>query len=291
MKKQYFLISLVIFQFACTSQQKPGDSVVSPLNKIRWEEKVIHPSILWKRHYFEDLFKAKQYVNVLDIDLNDTLIKVDIGFQEPALLPVHEIAEREKAVVAVNGNFFHTEEGGSVCFFKKDGNIIDTSRTDLTERLFLTWLDDAAIAITKERRVEIVNEPVGGWRSIDSLPTILTGGPLLIQNGAEVKQAVHGFNDKRFSRTGAGLTNRGHLILIVVDGNSAESAGMSIKEFTQLFKSLGCRTAFNLDGGGSSTMWIKDQPDNGIVNHPTDNKKFDHYGERRVANALIIKLK
>jgi hypothetical protein len=38
-------------------------------------------------------------------------------------------------------------------------------------------------------------------------------------------------------------------------------------------------------------MWIKGQPDNGIVNHPTDNKKFDHYGERKVANALIIKLK
>jgi exopolysaccharide biosynthesis protein len=281
--KQYLVVSLAIFLFCCTTQQK--------LNKMKWKEEVIHPSIVWKHHHFNDLFNAKQYVNVLDIDLNDTSIKIDIGFQEPALLTTHEIAEREKAVAAVNGNFFHTEEGGSVCFFKKNGHIIDTSRTDLTERLFLPWLDDAGMTFTKEHRVKIVNEPVEGWRDVDSLPTIFTGGPLLIQNGTEVKQAVHSFNDNRFSRTGAGLTNNGHLILVVVDGNSARSAGMSIKEFAQLFKSLGCTQAFNLDGGGSSTMWVKGQPDNGIVNHPTDNKKFDHFGERKVANALLIKLK
>lgn len=288
--KQYFLVSLVIFQFFCGSQKKLNKSIVPQLNKVSWREEVIHPSVVWKRRHFENLFNAKQYVNVLDIDLNDTLIKIDIGFQKPALVATHEIAEREKAVAAINGNFFHTEEGGSVCFFKKAGNIIDTSRTDLTERLFLDWLDDAAIAFTKEQRVKIVNEPVQGWPGIDSLPTIFTGGPFLIQDGKVVKQAAHSFNNNRFSRTGAGLTNDGHLILVVVDGNSSESAGMSIKEFAQLFKSLGCTTAFNLDGGGSSTMWIKGQPDNGIVNHPTDNKKFDHYGERKVANALLIKL-
>ena len=119
--KEYFIISLVIFQFSCTSQQKPGNSMAPQLDKVRWNEKAVHPSIIWKWHYFEDLFNAKQYVNILDIDLNDTLIKVDIGFQEPALLPVHEIAEREKALVATNGNFFHTEEGGSVVFLRRMG--------------------------------------------------------------------------------------------------------------------------------------------------------------------------
>lgn len=289
--KQYFLIAIAIFQFSCASQQKPHDAIVPHLNQKIWKEEIIHPSIVWKHHYFENLFNAKQYVNVLDINLKDTSIKIDIGFQKPALLTTHEIAEREKAIVAVNGNFFHTEEGGSVCFFKKDGTIINTSRTDLTERLFLPWLDDAAIALTKDERIKIISKPVGGWLDIDSLPTIFTGGPLLIQNGTEVKQAAHSFNDKRFSRTGLGLTSDSHLILVVVDGNSAESAGMSIKEFAQLFKSLKCTIAFNLDGGGSSTMWIKGQPDNGIVSHPTDNKKFDHYGERKVANAVVIKLK
>jgi exopolysaccharide biosynthesis protein len=289
--KQYFFIALLIFPFSCTSQERLNNSIVPQLNNVKWIEEVIQPSVVWKHHHFENLFNAKQYVNLLDIDLNDTLIKADIGFQEPALLTTHEIAEREKAIVAVNGNFFHTEEGGSVCYFKMDGNIIDTSRTDLTERLFLNWLDDAALVVTKQNRVMIINEPAKGWREVDSLPTIFSGGPLLIRNGIEVKQADHGFNNNRYGRTGAGLTKDGHLILLVVDGNSSESAGMSIKEFAKLFKFLKCTVAFNLDGGGSSTMWIKGKPDNGIVNHPSDNKKFDHFGERKVANALLIKMK
>lgn len=289
--KRYFLISIAVFQFCCTSQKKIDNPIAPQLNKIKWNEESIHPSVVWKWYHFENLFNAKQYVNVLDINLHDTLIRIDIGFQEPTLLTTHEIAEREKALVAINGNFFHTEEGGSVCFFKKNGKIIDTSRTDLTERLFLPWLDDAAIVITKEHRIKIMNKPAEGWRVIDSIPTIFTGGPSLLQNGAEVKLAAHTFNTNRYSRTGAGLTKNGHLILIVVDGNSTGSAGMSMKEFAQLFKILGCDNAFNLDGGGSSTMWIRGKPDNGVVSHPTDNKKFDHYGERKVANALVIILR
>lgn len=85
------------------------------------------------------------------------------------------------------------------------------------------------------------------------MPTIFTAGPVLIRNGIAVKQAVHSFNDNRYCRTGAGVTNNGHLILVVVDGNNAEAAGMTINELA--------------------------------------NKKFDHYGERKVANALVIKLK
>lgn len=284
--KRYFIVWVVLLQFGCRTQQSLTNRAA-----VQWNEVVIHPSIVWKYHHFEKLFNAKQYVNVLDIDLNDTLIKLDIGFQKRALLPTHEIAEREHAIVAVNGNFFHTEEGGSVCFFKKDGTIIDTSRTDLTEKLYLPWIDDVAIAFTKDQRVKIVHEPEAGWRSLDSLPTIFTAGPVLIRNGIAVKQAVHSFNDNRYSRTGAGVTNNGHLILVVVDGNNAEAAGMTINELAQLFQSLGCSDAINLDGGGSSTMWVAGQPDHGIVNHPTDNKKFDHYGERKVANALVIKLK
>jgi exopolysaccharide biosynthesis protein len=45
----------------------------------------------------------------------------------------------------------------------------------------------------------------------------------------------------------------------------------------------------NLDGGGSTTMYIKKQSDNGVVNYPSDNKQFDHYGERKVANIIYIK--
>jgi exopolysaccharide biosynthesis protein len=49
---------------------------------------------------------------------------------------------------------------------------------------------------------------------------------------------------------------------------------------------LGCRSAVNMDGGGSSTAWVNG---NGVVNHPTDNGLFDHQGERGVATVFTIK--
>jgi exopolysaccharide biosynthesis protein len=47
-------------------------------------------------------------------------------------------------------------------------------------------------------------------------------------------------------------------------------------------------SALNLDGGGSSTLWVGGFPFNGIVNYPTDNKRRDHYGQRRIKTALVV---
>ena len=258
-------------------------------NIADWNSKQVQENITWRSRYFTELFGSKQYINLLDIDLNDTSIKPFIAWQDTVLLTTHEMAEREKAVAAVNGNFFHTKNGGSVCFLKINGKIIDTSRTDLSDHLFLDELDDAAIIIDQKGKMGIISCPPAGWKSISQMPTIISAGPPLIIKGQTVKFIPHTFNDKKFSRTGAGLTKNNHLLLITVDGNSEQSAGMRIAEFAQIFKAFNCINAINLDGGGSTTMWIKGQPDSGIVSHPTDNKKFDHYGERKIANAIILK--
>lgn len=256
-----------------------------------WDSKQVHKSITWRSRYFKNVFGSKEYINILDIDLNDTAIQPFIAYQDSILLPTHVMAEREKGIVAVNGNFFHTENGGSVCFLKVNGKIIDTSRTDLTEALFLDELDDAGITITEKGKTGIIHCPSAGWKNLTAIPTIISAGPPMLLNGKTIALIQHSFNDKRFSRTGAGLTKNNHLLLITVDGNTEQSAGMTITEFTEIFKAFDCTDAINLDGGGSTTMWIKGQPDNGIVNHPSDNKIFDHFGERKVANALLIKLK
>jgi exopolysaccharide biosynthesis protein len=63
---------------------------------------------------------------------------------------------------------------------------------------------------------------------------------------------------------------------------------MNLIELQQVMRWLGCVSALNLDGGGSSTMYIKGEPENGVVNYPSDNKKFDHAGEREVANTVLL---
>lgn len=123
-----------------------------------------------------------------------------------------------------------------------------------------------------------------------SLPqsSILVTGPLLIFDNAEQGLKINTFNNNRHPRTCACVTNDDKLLLITVDGRNALAQGMSLLELTYLAKRLNCRNAINLDGGGSSTMYVKGQPDHGVVNYPCDNKQFDHLGERSVSNVLMI---
>ena len=94
----------------------------------------------------------------------------------------------------------------------------------------------------------------------------------------------------RHPRTAVAVTKEGRLLLITVDGRNAKALGMSAKELTKfLVRYFNPKGAMNIDGGGSTMMWVKGQVPNGIVNYPTDNKKFDHYGQRRVETALFIK--
>ena len=82
------------------------------------------------------------------------------------------------------------------------------------------------------------------------------------------------------SPTGIGVTGDGRLLLVVVDGRSRRSVGMTLRRFARTFLDLGAVEAVNLDGGGSSAMWIRGR---GIVNSPSDPG-----GERSVVNAVMI---
>jgi hypothetical protein len=116
--------------------------------------------------------------------------------------------------------------------------------------------------------------------STDTLPTLrgvqhaISGGPILVQSGQtqawEPPQPRH-------PRTAIGW-NATHFILAVVDGRlPGKSVGMSFPELAEFMRSLGCEEAVNLDGGGSSTLWL----DGRVVNSPSDGH------ERSVANGLV----
>lgn len=126
------------------------------------------------------------------------------------------------------------------------------------------------------------------WEDHIKALDILTSGPLLLLNGQNLAIPNDAFSQKRHPRTAVGKMADGSVMLFVVDGRTEQSAGMNLVELQQTMRWLGCVTAINLDGGGSSTMYIKGEPGHGIVNYPTDNKKYDHYGEREVANTILV---
>ena len=83
-----------------------------------------------------------------------------------------------------------------------------------------------------------------------------------------------------------GTDDQGNAYLVVIDGRfKGQADGATIYEAAYICSMLGMTDAINLDGGGSSTLWAEST---GVINHPYDNKKFDHEGERVIPNLILV---
>ncbi|MBS1923683.1 MAG: phosphodiester glycosidase family protein [Bacteroidetes bacterium] len=273
-------VVIVLFIFGCNTLQK----------QVRqgWAKKELAPGVILSNKYFTSLFNAPQNINIITVNLHDSSFKINIAYNDSLLETVSSFGKKNNAIAGVNGNFFNTHIGGSVCYLKIDDSVINRTHQELNGTLYLPWLDTAALAM-KGNQVKIITRPAEGWlQNQYDFPTIISAGPLLLWNKKIIQQQAHRFNTARHCRTGIGLTKDHRLLIIAVDGQTKEAAGFTNTEFAKLFKTLKCVNAINLDGGGSTTMWVNGEPDSGVISHPTDNKKYDHFGERKVANAILI---
>lgn len=262
------------------STSVPDNKSDENLEKIKtasWRKTGIAEGITWKSHHFDDLFSSKQYINVLDIDLSQAQLLIDIPYVTNGFLKTSDAATNTGAIAAINGSYFNTSTGGSTVFFKKNGDIINYTNSGFT-----SYRENAGFAISSDGKPEVIQRPEMGWPAAN-FPTVLASGPLLLFNNNILTQVHQPFNTNRHPRTAVGITEDNRLIAVVVDGRNSQSSGMSIEELSIVMKALGCVNAMNLDGGGSSTMWVKKQ---GVANHPSDNSLFDHNGERGVATVI-----
>lgn len=129
--------------------------------------------------------------------------------------------------------------------------------------------------------LEVSDEVTFTWslRDWPGIRDAIGGNPMLVRDGAIFIGRGTGSFFYRHPRTGVGATADGRVLLVTVDGRSpGRSVGMTPLGFARLFKSLGARWAFNLDGGGSTTMFVKGE----IVNRPSDGR------ERPVSSGLVV---
>lgn len=289
------LCLLLLAQFSFAQKYYPGDSL--GITTTQWKTQDIGYRILWKNHHFnqKNLFEANQMINILETPLKNKKIKFSLVAADEKkadsaatrlLLPTSKMAIASHAIAAVNAGFFDTRNGGAVDFLKIDGKIMDTTRVINVPRLPTHAI--SAVTIHKNKVKIIKGEPTFGWEKQLKEDNVLLTGPLLLQNGQAQPLEKNAFNDNRHPRTCACITNDKKLLLITVDGRSSEAYGMTLHELTALTKALNCKDAINFDGGGSTTMYIQNQPENGVVNYPSDNKIFDHAGERRVSNIFVL---
>lgn len=131
----------------------------------------------------------------------------------------------------------------------------------------------------KSAEIKINTNPK--WENVKH---IISGGPYLVRNGdiyidatAQHLQAITGRNP----RTAIGYTANNDLILLTADGREGSSIGLTLYELAYFMKSLGCINAINLDGGGSTVMYVKGQ----IVNQPATPEGI------ALSNAIVVSRK
>ena len=175
-----------------------------------------------------------------------------------------EIAEYYDAVFAINGDYYGFRESGIVI---RNGVLF----RDEGARTGLAMYTDGTMAIYDETTTtgeELL--AAGVWNTLSFGPALVDGGEIVdgIED-VEVDTNVgnHSIQGEQ-PRTGIGVTADGHFLFIAVDGRSAGySRGVTMTEFAQMFQDLGAVVAYNLDGGGSTTMWFNGE----LVNDPLGN--------------------
>lgn len=194
-----------------------------------------------------------------------------------------KVAVESGGVIAINGSYFDTKILTSiVTFMEPGGKFVTNMSANVTERC------TGALGIDPAGRITIfpyVEEEKNVWP--DKFATALASGPLLMQEGSPEDFKDNSFNETRHPRSMIGITKDRMVYLVVVDGRfPGKAAGMSIPELAKIAQYLELDSALNLDGGGSSTLWTKQH---GVLNHPSDNKKWDHRGLRKDPTVIVVR--
>jgi exopolysaccharide biosynthesis protein len=198
------------------------------------------------------------------------------SFGENTTETTSAIAEANGAVFAINGDYYG---------FRDTGIVI---------RNGVVFRDDGArqgLALYRDGTVKVYDETAttAGQLLADGVWNTLSFGPSLLDNG-EVAEGIEDVEvDTNFGnhsiqgeqpRTAVGIIEANHLVFVVVDGRSpGYSAGVTLTGLADIMQGLGATTAYNLDGGGSSTMYF----DGSLVNNPLGANK-----ERGTSDILYI---
>lgn len=284
------LFLLVTLSAAAQSTHRNYEADSIAFVNAMWETDSLDGFIF--RHYHfqqQQIFNSNQYICVIEIPKGS---KSHLAFVSDTLLTrVSEFADRSKALAGINGSFFNMSSGVPVCYLKIKGQKLgdnEPNKRDTTQR---KYYQNAAIRLLPSGRPRF-NIPNADRMSEYQMPdsNVMTTGPMLIYRGEIMPQRTDlRFVYGRHNRTAIGLKNDGTIVMVVADGrHRRKSEGLSIPELIRIMRWLGCRDAANLDGGGSSCMYIKGLGEDGVVNHPSDNGRFDARGQRRVANAIMV---
>ena len=227
-------------------------------------------------HVQLELFESVQSISVVRYKASrySTRIVNDMGEMADS---TSALAVRHNALGAINGSYFDVRKLIPATFVIDDGQQEGwTAEAEM-------YRTDGVVVLKGKHRVSI------GPGVPKRCREALASGPLLLQDGSPVKDSWPDdpFFSSRHPRTIMGTDSNGWVYFIVIDGRAiGNAAGVTIPEAVRVAQMLDLDDAINLDGGGSSTLWTNSL---GVISHPCDNRKFNHYGQRAVPNIVMFR--
>lgn len=228
-------------------------------------------------------------INLTEHRQNDTTIYVaDVILSDASLLKTafakdsygknitektSKMAANNNAILAINGDYYGTQEKGYVL---RNGALYRDTVNNNKEDLVI--YPDGSFEIISEKEISAEVLVQNNASQVFSFgPALVINGSINIDEDTEVGKSM-----ASNPRTAIGIIDNLHYVFIVSDGRTKESEGLSLYELAEFMQSLGIKTAYNLDGGGSSTMYFNGK----IINNPTTNGK--KISERSVSDIVYI---
>ncbi|MDR0897569.1 MAG: phosphodiester glycosidase family protein [Oscillospiraceae bacterium] len=186
-----------------------------------------------------------------------------------------ETAAAHDAILAINGDNYGARDAG---FVLRNGVLYRGTARPASEDDAL--LVDAAgdFHILDEMKTDEATLE-GAWQVFAFGPALVRDGVVAVAEGEEIAYARHASVDN--PRTAIGQVEALHYVMVVTDGRTRNSEGLTLLELAELMQSLGCLTAYNLDGGGSSTLVFQGE----VINQPTAGRSIK---EREINDIVYI---
>ncbi len=184
------------------------------------------------------------------------------------------MAESVGATVAINGDYYGARSSGYVI---RGGELLRSTKASDDQEDLVLWAD-GSMSIIREgdyTAQELLDK--GALQVLSFGPGLVIDGQVAVDSNDEVGKAM-----ASNPRTAIGYIGDNHYVLVVADGRTSESTGLSLLQLANFMTSLGVTQAYNLDGGGSSTMYYNGQ----VVNNPTTNGST--ISERSVSDILYL---
>lgn len=221
----------------------------------------------------ETILKYDSTIYVADIQVSDAAyLKTAFAnntYGRNVKAKTSDIAAAQNAIFAINGDYYGFRDDGYVL---RNGIIYRDSASE-NEALVIDQNGNFSIADENDVSMASLSE---NWQVLSFGPALVENGDIMVDSSSEVGQAK-----ESNPRTAIGQISAGHYLVIVSDGRTDESEGLSLLELAQEFKERGCTIAYNLDGGGSSTMVFNGE----VVNNPTDGRSI---AEREVSDIVYF---